>query len=469
MSRNTRALWWISSCGLVLAFVGVSVFVFLRAFSSSPVPNPSISSTALELELNPSNDVVPTNTIPVSAATVGPRLPPLDFPLGSIEDACGLNDFPPYHYREEDGSRPVNTPFIGGETSSKREWIPLESEECRFALAEHINAINPYLWGATNEHRPFAFVLLAEPLTFERIFADPLRDLVQVQDALSRPECLLENAETNWALKESCHADAFLNFALINRFCFEPHWPAELEQDQYLPRDGTSRRSRTYYREKGILADENPTSEQDRFMWKQDLENAWVRMKCKELDLSLEFTPERYPVLYEKVMSFQDRSGLGKKNVREYMIELSARLGSDAAGLTSSFSKDGWFSYSEEGYKYGRFAEFLSSAEWQSFTRKLEPSTDYFLKTFFLLASLDSQRGDSDDTIQFDWEFVVQHMCMSPFFKYSWSRRVPLENVEHNSCQEIIHEIRQKGIGYPSLLDTLSKFEQVALRLGVYE
>ena len=461
-------MWWISSCGLVLAFVGVSVFLFLRTPSSSPVPNPNIHSTALELELNPSNDVVPTKTIPVTVATVGPRLPLLDFPLGSIEDACGLNNFPPYHYREEDGSRPVNTPFIGSETSSKREWIPLESEECRFALAEHINAINPYLWGATNEHRPFAFVLLEEPLTFERIFADPLRDLEQVQDALSRPECLLENAESNLALKESCHADAFLNFALINRFCFEPHWAAELELDHYVPRDGISRRSRTYYREKGILAEEDPTPEQDRFMWKQELENAWVRRKCNELDLSLEFTPERYPELYERVMSFQDRSRRSKKNVREYLIELAARLGSEAAGLTTSFYREGWVSYSEQGYKFGRFAEFFSSADWQGFARKLEPSTDRFLKTFSMLASLDSQRGDSDDVIQFDWEFVVTHLCTSPYFKYSWRGVVPVEHIEQQSCQEVVQEMYQE-IKSPSLLFTLSKFEQVALRLGVYE
>ena len=155
--------------------------------------------------------------------------------------------------------------------------MSLESAECWSALEQHINAINPYLWGATHENRQFAFVVLKEPLTFERIFTDPTGDFNRVQDALSRPECLLETGEKNWELKESCHADAFLNYALINRFCFD---------------SGVRDRAQTLYWES-----DNPTPEQDRFMWKQRLENYWVEEKCEELDSMLELTLEQNPAL----------------------------------------------------------------------------------------------------------------------------------------------------------------------------
>ena len=85
--------------------------------------------------------------------------------------------------------------------------------------------------------------------------------MIRVQDAMSRPECLLKDDERNWELKETCHADAFLNYALVNHFCFDQHaqrrsWPAFFGPD------------------------DDPAPEQNRFMWKQALEDAWMKEKC---------------------------------------------------------------------------------------------------------------------------------------------------------------------------------------------
>ncbi|MXZ44975.1 MAG: hypothetical protein F4Z01_08405 [Gammaproteobacteria bacterium] len=425
--------------------------------------------------------VEPTEASRVTMKT-GPTLPPLDFPTDSVEAACGFNNFPPYYYREEDGGRPVNTPFNidwefrvypkSAEASRstnntpiypKRDWIPVKSEECLTALETHMNAINPYLWSANNENHIFSFVVLDESLTFERIFTDPTGDLIRVQDALSRPECLLKGDERNWELKETCHAEAFLNIALVNRFCYEPYWP---DDTQFFaePRDGVYRRSKTYYWEQ-----DNPTPEQDRFLWKQIIEDDWVRMKCEELDKTLEFTPEKHPTFFALVESTADPTRKKIKNVRELLIELGARLGDDAAALTRKSHREFECSYNEEGYKYGRFSGLLTSNEWQQFALKKEPSTDYFLQTFKMIAFIDVQIPDPRDEFALDWEFVARHLCEPPYLKASAYGFTPVENVEHSSCKEIVHEIRQSDLRFRPLLDMLDKFEQMALELGVYE
>ncbi|MDE0644699.1 MAG: hypothetical protein OXH84_00465 [Gammaproteobacteria bacterium] len=64
-------------------------------------------------------------------------------------------------------------------------------------------AINPYHWNDDTDNRAFAFVVIENPLTFERIFTDPVGDLARVQDALSRSECKLgPDAESNWKLNK---------------------------------------------------------------------------------------------------------------------------------------------------------------------------------------------------------------------------------------------------------------------------
>ncbi|MXZ55770.1 MAG: hypothetical protein F4227_09870 [Gammaproteobacteria bacterium] len=130
----------------------------------------------------------------------------LDFPPGSVEEACGLLEFPLYWDAIEAG------------TSSQLMSKALDSVECQIALENHVKTIHPYLWANADDYqnRAATFILVDEPLTFERIFADPAGDLLRVEGALSRPECLLKGDESNWELKEICHAGSFLNYALVN-------------------------------------------------------------------------------------------------------------------------------------------------------------------------------------------------------------------------------------------------------------
>ncbi len=444
---RARHRFWSISVGIGLAVVAVVCALFYS--SSRPPPQVSSVGTSDPSVAVPSSWTTITPVVLVE--TPPPQLPHLDFAPGSVEEACGLNEFVPYHFDDPDNE--YHWPRSPYDANGNLADFFSESEECRMALDSHINSINPYLWGNTNKASPQAFVVLNNPLTFERIFADPAGDLARVQDALSRPECLLQGDETNWELKETCHADAFLNYALINRFCFD---------------EGISNRNRTYYWE-----EDNPTPEQDRFMWKEYLEGVWVERKCAGLDSELELTSEHYPVLYESVMSFRETNDIkgwnSRKGSRVLLIELAARLGDDAAGLTTEIFVPHSHYYLEDGGKYGRFTWLLTSAEWQGFVVKKEPSTDRFLQIFKMLGRVGARRPDPRDEIELAWDFVVRHLCEPPYFTSFGQGFVQVENGEHSSCKEIVHELRQRDLKFAPLLQALDKFEQVALELEVYE
>ena len=434
---------WIGGIGL-----GLVAVCFMLWNANGRVP--TVESAPLANDSSPEISALLVSTATLDTASQeNLPLPKLDFPSGSVEEACGLNEYVSYH---SDGrSAWPKSPY-----NKNGEFIALESAECRAALEAHMSAINPSLWGVTYENSTklgeqlMALFVLNEPLTFGRIFADPAGDFHRVQDALSRHECSLETGKQNWELQDACHADAFLNFALINRFCFDR---------------GVSDRAKTYYWKR-----DNPTPEQDRFMWKQRLEDHWVYAKCAELDSMLELTSEQNPALYNSVMLLSDPALKDEMSAQELLIELAARLGDDAAGLPQNFRNlFRNLAYTKDGYKFGRITKLLGN-DWRDYMWKKKPSVNRFLRTFHFLARIESPKPDHRDTFELNWEWVARHLCEPPYYTISIAgRKVPMENVEHPSCKEIVHEIRQSGTTFRPLLDVLDKFEQVALELEVYE
>ena len=442
ISTNSRAHRWYWIGGSVGLGLVVVVCVLLY-------PNNQTTPGSEVLKVKEPRSGVPSALPTVAMVNTPSQLSKLDFPLGSIEEACGLNEYPAwkdYFWNNDESHSWVNDPY-----DAEGDFIALASKECMDALEAHIDTVNPYQYA-----HQFAFVKLDNPLTFARIFADPEGDLGRVRDALSRPECLLKHTETNWELNEACHADALLNYALINTICFNGFWPP---------------RNRTYYR-----SSENLTAEQDRFMWKQELEDEWIRMKCKDLDSTLALTSHQpHPQLYDLLKSLQDpHSKLGRREEGEFLvgepesllIGLAARLGDDTAGLTQPLYFTGQ-PYGEEGYKHGRFSRLLTSTEWYKFATKKEPSAERFLQTFTMIALASNRRPDPRDKIEFDWEKVAHHLCEPPYNDEMYYEDE--EKLEPKSCKEIVHEIRQRNIQFRPLLDALDKFEQVALKLDVYE
>lgn len=436
--RHKSRWWWGAGIGLGLATVITVICVFLVAHNQA-------STAPTVLETNKPSAIVPsappTIEPTVTVVEAPHQLPSVDFPRGSWEEACGLNELPPYWVG--DGSLERN----------KDHTNALESEECQIALETHMSAVNPYHfhWSGPLDlflALPIKFVVLDDPLTFERVFSDPIGDSARVQDALSRPECLLKGDETNWELKETCHAESFLSYALINYLCFG---------------GGVSSRSEVYY-----APDDHPSPEQDRVMWKQDFENAWVSAQCEDIDPELQLTSQQHQTLFELVGPIQEWDSEERRAVA-LLVELAARLGDDTAGLTIG----GQFSQAPpgDGYEYGRFSngEFGSLRKVGAWMRMYRPSdepTELFLSAFSFLARMTSR-----DEIEFDWEWAVQHICVPVVLPPSTIEAMGIvdEPIEIQNCKEIVHDIRQKGITFPPLLKTLDKFEQVALELGVYE
>lgn len=445
--------------GLVVVAGAIVVIVLLQ-----PQPENTVTPDVVVQENNTSSvvvsDVVLTAEI-VETVKELPELPQLAFVTGSVEEACGLNEYVPYHYDHTDNPALYPKSPYGAEGNLSA----LDVSECDTALETHIGSINPYLWGESidsmsNDLLAFAFVKLENPLTFGRIFADPIGDLERVKEALSRPECLLQTGESNRELRESCHADALMNYALLNRFCYDG--------GSYTS-NGVFNREMTIYWE-----EDNPTPEQDRAMWKQALEGQWVRRKCEALDPVLELTKQQ-PELFEQIKSFgdpeEDREWRLFELSQRHLIELAARLGDDAAGLTI-----GGYNHGEEGYKYGRFADLLDPSSWEYITLKHQLDASRFEHALNLLTYFGARRPDPRDEIEFDWEAIVQHICtrvyvVPPEFRERVRKEegVRAAEAKTTSCQEFIHTLRQQEIKFAPLVSTLDKFEQIALKLNVYD
>ena len=151
----------------------------------------------------------------------------------------------------------------------------------------HVRAINPYTWGDVSKHLQFALFEIDNPLKFDRIFADPLGDFARVQDAMSRTECLLEQGtKTNYELKESCNADALMNYALFNRFCYY----REIEVGN------TGRR---------LLRRDLPR-EWSSSTWNSVLRSGWIRQQCQEFDSDLKLSEDTYPDLTRLLSSLKN-------------------------------------------------------------------------------------------------------------------------------------------------------------------
>ena len=436
MKTASRKLW-LGASGLGLIGLAIGVFLWFSTPRSIPVELPDIPS-ATNLSTSPVPTPAATVSPPPPTKLVVPRLDPVDYPPGSVGHACEVNEFPPragYWFLEPEQRR---------RRGEKNPLLALRNEECKAALDNQLYATNPYLWFDNTKNRQFAFIVIDKPLTFERLFTDPIGDLARVQDALTRPECQLgENAESNWQLHDTCHADALLNYALITRFCYN---------------EGVSNRTRKMYWE-----EDNPTPAQDRGMWIQDLEDDWVEEKCKSLDPTLSLQLEVHTELRVQLRMLYPAAP--KRDLDGILIELAARLGDDAAALTRTVIRLYDKIYSDEGYKHGRFADWFTNLfEPTKLFTKHPPSVDRLRQILPLFSKNIGAGGGSFMVI--DHEALVQHLCTPPYFTNLSEDEIIADS---DSCRTVINELRLQIDNNRVMQELIATFEDVAMRLEVYE
>lgn len=442
MKTQFRTVLRLCICGLFLLALGIGVPLFLDSprliLEERPVavapPAPTIvetTSSAAEIVGAPPEEV----DIPQLATVV--------YPPGSVGAACEVNEFPPrtgYWFLDTETRRSI---------TKKNPLTALNNEECNAVLERHLYAINPYLWGTKDEKRPnsnrvFSFVVIDNPLTFERIFADPVGDFVRVQEAFANPDCQLgPDGESNWSLNETCHAEAILNYALLTRFCYDDG-----------NSNGVRNRSRQWYWE-----EDNPTPEQDRSMWIQELEDDWIENKCEAVYPQDELQAE----LRNQILELRE----GNQRLEEILINLAAKLGDSAAGLTKHFSPSPGTVYLEEGYKYGPHAEwFTNFFDPNDLFTKHPPSVDRLRNLVLVFAkNIAPSHGVS---IKFDHEALVRHLCTPPYYDNPLDDFLRGQPLEPPSCRDVVNELRQESLR-PEWLEVIATFEDVAMRLDVYE
>ena len=468
MKAHSRIIAWLSGCiCLILLTSGVffwyndhsSISAELTAVTTPPnldsIPTATAENAAVTNPLShPLSGPAPAINLQHAAAAIPPPpLAPVAYPVGSIGEACEVNKYPPYHlYFDldlETRRNLENSPFDYSDGVFKQN----KNMKCLTAVETYMNTINPNLWSRGSDtqgrHSGHALVAIDNPLTFARIFADPAGDFAKVQEALARPECQLgEGTKSNWQLKETCHAEAIHNYALIKRFCGAGLFISFIRPSQNYSQDV------------------NLTPEEDRGKWIESLQRAWVLDKCKSLKLQLRGSGSLETQI-QALHVIDEKDNRRKPTLVGTLIDLAARLGDEAAALTYPIDHGQYLTpFDEEGYKYGPLAEWFSTdlTDPTNLFSKLAPSVDRLRQFVSLFGKNIKAKGK---LIKINHAALVQHLCSPPYYTppSKDTEAIP----EPPSCRTVANELRQEFHSDKSMLKTIATFEEIAMRLDVYE
>lgn len=338
------------------------------------------------------------------------------------------------------------------------------SSECLALLSTHVLSINPFTHHmmrkkivgrvqVPNHGIEFSLVILDNPMTYERLFSDPDGDFARIEDALTRNECLTtnENLARN-DLKEICHADAFTNVAALIEFC----------HDSFDAIDYVKQAVDQYH---GVQTQQEMIDK----TWKGFVERRWVAQQCRRInwvvDLDLSSDPRQFELLLaigdpERIDPDDNRvdldnllrkQGLYERRERDVLyrtlLEVGARLGDDAAALT------------DEGLYKGRFSDLFASQSWRDLSSVQNPSESRLQLVVDFIVALE------EDETDFDWEWLVTHICAPQEFRTITSAEIS----KPRSCRDVVNSL------YNNLESTsehqfeiLKEFERVAIERDVY-
>lgn len=337
-------------------------------------------------------------------------------------------------------------------------------------------------------------------LEYSRVFLDPGKDRRLVFEALRREECFpddddLRGPSSNYEeLRELCHAESFSNYAEFNAICSEFRGGKDAELNwigsSWNVYSGISKfeHFESAFQDSLESIDETKVSESRKdWLWREVLEARWLKQKCAQFSSVPVMDAVNDVAEYELLSSHSLRIALAfdrkweptnaSSIIYKGLIGLAGYLG--GASTYEGYRQGG------EAWKelvYGKqYDENFAKYPWRLKLDRgeLGPSHSRILR--FDVARTTVLRFE-DEGIEFDWYWLVESVCRESEYQGTDARgRV--------SCRELVHNIRnQLAEGEEMLLQMeeeriyfenakydewfsrfLSKFEQIALELGLYD
>ena len=287
--------------------------------------------------------------------------------------------------------------------------------------------------------RRMEWINFNSPLTYRRIFSDPVQDRERVVEALRNPNCNLNDEDDiRWNLYDECHADAFANLFHFTRKCLDPNSYDNLY-------------SQWFSIERHWIKENTPEDERDqrtRQLWEKVLETHWVVKECERFNVEeILIDPKRDQDILNKlraagkVLQVNDQISLDYE-IRKSLQALAARFGDEWAVVTHHGSA-AWRAFRAEQLPWIQTNQVLFRSD---ATRESK-----------LLAGVQIALELAESELEFDWNFLVTYICTDQ------------KHTDTTSCQTAINEL------YYSLdsleldkFQILSQIERVALELGVY-
>ena len=293
-------------------------------------------------------------------------------------------------------------------------------------------------------------LVISNPMTYDRVFADPKTDRSRVLDALSRPECQFQEGELiRWDLKDDCHGVAFANYANFLSLCGSP---------SYLT---------TWHEENDILGDalvnfDDPWEDFEvrKVLFQRDLEQEWVYKQCRNFGIENRLFDHEgqdrdifrlLNLVGENVgeESIENPEGNLQAEVQRVLIALAARFGEEWAILEYRGPKiltDSWDLWINKEQPWREFRNLYPVYDPPS-VEKVTAAVDFILAM-------------EDADVRFDWDMFVTDLCL---FDED-------DSLRDRTCESSMESLSLKlePDQHARHIEVIAQLKQVAQRLGVY-
>ncbi|MCY4144090.1 MAG: hypothetical protein OXG08_10460 [Gammaproteobacteria bacterium] len=314
----------------------------------------------------------------------------------------------------------------------------------------------------------FTFIIQPSPLTYDRIFTDPIRSRDLVFDALEREECYADHEIVRPDLNEVCHVDAIEDYLAFLKTCSSPNI-RDVESVWSTPSQDYEGKSRFRF-ELEFIEDfqyVNPVEFEllEESIHTDILEARWLNLRCSQFDLS-EFEMLPGSTAYKNLTKSSVRqSDLIRYGIRAALARIAVVLGGGwpvSDGFMLSYLMN--FDYDGNDTIHDYYAEnhswildrYRSVSSFESRTVRLRSSIE-------LVLAMEELGWDVD------LKGLVKRMCSdSRISRYSES--IDLSSEESSSCADAIRSLNLTIHGSETnRLRVLDQIERLTLELGVYD